>query len=318
MEQGCFLKKASACNLLLLLGIAASHAQDANYETVQSFRFSLIQIPVWVANKKGVPIPNLRKKDFRLHVDNHPVPINGCLQAWDRPMELVYLLDISGSMGIGGKLAASIETISHLIENAQEGDRWQIIVFADGQVVRVLDQSQAHLWSKLKVKLEAYGKTALYDALSLCHSYFSDDSLTNRGVLLFTDGNDNQSRLTRDQLFSLLATLDIPVFIVGIADGFIPTDPDQQEKLGLNILKEIANITGGELVLAEHSSQLPVIARRLSRTLRPQYLLSITVERGGGDRYHNIRVGLKKNRGFQVRYRKGYIGFLPELMGGRK
>ena len=279
---------------------------------MQSFKFALVRIPVWLPLATNQKVRALEKRDFRLFINGKPAMIENCVNTYSRPMDLVYLLDVSGSMAVGGKLDGSIQLISQLIERHRSDDRWRVVVFADNQVVQVLDQDQWRDWPKLKAKLRAYGKTALFDALSDTGRYFPEESHHNRAVLLFTDGNDNQSKLTRKQFLQILKTLDAPVFVVGIADGFVPTRQAYRDILGLNTLEEIAYISGGALFLAKDRRQLPGIAESIRNSLRPQYLLTLTVERGPKEKRQEIEIKVKRIAMSGIRHRTGYIGLTPQ------
>ncbi len=283
---------------------------------MRSFSFSLIRVPVWVTDNRGEAPLQLKAEDFRMLVDGREVAPARCSNVWVEPLELVYLVDVSGSMDVGGKLEGSLQTLDYLLKRHRSEDRWRIAAFSDGQVVQVLDHEQAEHWGTLRPKFRAYGKTALFDALSLGEGWFHKDSLHNRAILLFTDGNDNQSILTESQLYETLKALNFPVFIVGIADGFVPTQNSGREKLGLKTLEEITKISGGELFIASDSSQLPQIGRWLEQRLRPQYLLTFMVERGARERRRTIEVQVKGRSDLQIRHRSGYIGLEPEYRGG--
>ena len=283
-----------------------------DYRQIQSFKFALVRIPVWLPLSSSQRVRVLEKSDFRLFVNGKPAEIESCIKTHSRPLDLVYLLDISGSMAIGGKLEGSIQLITHLMERHRSDDRWRVVVFADDQVVQVLDQDQWARWPDLKAKLRAYGKTALFDALSNTGRYFPEESHHNRAVLLFTDGNDNQSKLTRDQFLKILKTLDVPVFVVGIADGFLPVRQEYRDKLGLHTLEEIAAISGGALFLAKDRHQLPGIAESVRNSLRPQYLLTLTVERGPREKRQRIEVKVKRIAMSGIRHRTGYVGLTPD------
>lgn len=281
----------------------------------QSFQFSAIRIPVWVTYR-GVPVADLKKEDFQLSVDGQRTKIEQLMHTKDRPMSLVYLLDLSGSMEVGGKLQGSIQAIEYFLSQHQPDDLWQLIAFADGQVVKVLDQDTAAQWPELVPKLRAYGKTALYDALNLANSFFTADSLASRAVILFTDGHDNQSLLDESRVVNVLRKLDIPVFIVAIANGFVPKAGSEEEPLAIDTLRHIGETTGGQLFIARDAHHLPYISRTLAGKMRPQYLLTITVERNPNDPRHELNVSLDSKKPYLLRYRKGYTGSLPELIGG--
>ena len=305
-------------SLFLVLAGTFSLAQDteeAGATIARSFQFSAVRIPVWVA-KGGLPVEGLSREDFELRVDQRPAKIEQVIRTHDRPMELVYLLDLSGSMEIGGKLKGSIEAIGYLISRHEPDDRWQLCVFADGQVVKVLTHETKDQWDQLVPKLKAYGKTALYDALFVANSYFTADSLASRAVLLFTDGHDNQSLLTEDQVVEVLKKLDAPVFSIAIADGFVAEAGSEEEPLALDTLRRISQTTGGSLFVARDASQLAVVSRQLGQKMRPQYMLTITVERGPADQRHRLDVRVRRGKKYQLRYRKGYTGSLPEFLGG--
>ena len=173
-------------------------------------------------------------------------------------------------------------------------------------------------WPDIRSRLRGYGKTALFDALSIADRYFAPDHANNRAMLLFTDGIDNQSLLSQEQLIKVLRVIDVPLFIVAIADGFVPASASGEDALGITTMKEMVASTGGALLVAKNADDLPLVVRALSRKMRPQYLLTFTVERGEKDRHHPISLSLDGHRHAQMRYRRGYTGHLPQFDGGNQ
>ena len=117
---------------------------------MQSYRFSLVKIPVWVTNRQGIARINLEKSDFKVTVDRREVKIEDCILAFNRPMELIYLVDVSGSMAIGGKLQGSIEAVTYLMDQRRPEDRFKVIAFADGSIIEVVNQDDLASWDTLK------------------------------------------------------------------------------------------------------------------------------------------------------------------------
>jgi len=289
---------------------------DVLPEHYQRFSFAVVRIPVWVSDRNGLPYADLEADDFELLVDDHPVVIDNVLLTHDAPMEMVYLIDLSGSMAMGGKLEGTIQTLDWLLRMHGPEDRWRIIAFSDGQILQVANEQQPEEWTRIKPLLRGFGKTALFDTLGALHHYFGPDSLNNRAVLAFTDGNDNHSTLDEDHLLRALHVIQVPLFVVGICDGFVPHSEEDQEKLGLQTLRNIATITGGSLFLAESADHLPIIGRILREKMRPQYMLTMTVEQSDREERHGLTVRLVRKRPYQLRYRQGYLGSVPQYRGG--
>ena len=310
--------------LCLMLSAVSVHGQEILDppeipREYRSFRFALIRIPVWVNDNHGLPVTKLRRRDFKLYVDGRRVRVESVMKITGDPMETAYLFDLSGSMGFGGKVEGTVMTVSWLLKRHRIDDRWKMYAFSDAQIVPVLDHHHSAEWDLLKYKLRGYGKTALYDALASSGGFFNEESLNNRAVLLFTDGNDNRSALSEAQMLRVLSVLEVPVFVVAIANGFLPDNPHENEDLGLHTLHEIAKVSGGELFLVRGANTIQEVWHRLERRMRPQYMLTLTVERGPGEQRRNIDVKLAGfgRRSWTVRSRKGYLGSLPTSGGKR-
>jgi len=278
------------------------------------YSFQLIRVPVWVTDRHGRPKTGLEPDDFQLLVDGWHTPFESFRVVADQPMELAFLLDLSGSMEVGDKVRAGIRTIDRLIARLDEADRWSVHAFADRQLVEVTDHTRPERWDAAKPALRGYGKTALYDALASLDKLFDENSHHNRAVVLFTDGNDNQSELGERQMLALLSVVDVPVFVVAIADGFLPL-PEGEPALGLTTLRDIASRSGGEVFMVADSPAIDTVWPELEAALRPHYLLTITVERGSGDAHHAIVVRIPRKPRLRVRYRQGYVGSRPDPGG---
>ena len=118
-----------------------------------------------------------------------------------RPREIVFIIDVSGSMH-GPSLAQAKQALTRALKRLVPGDRFNLIAFSDrawplyGQAAPVREQSLADALDFV-ADLEAEGGTELSRALSLALDG-GDDPTRLRQVVLLTDGAvGNESELFR-------------------------------------------------------------------------------------------------------------------------
>jgi len=158
------------------------------------------------------------------------------------------------------------------------------------------------LRSKLD-RLEAWGRTALYDAL-----YAGMRVPTGRGrslVVAFTDGEDNTSWLTPDQLLRVAEESDALVHVIGIR----PAD-DAPETPGMHATRHIAESTGGRYWNADSSADLPAVFAEVLEALRSRYLLAFEPA-DAAPGFHPLQVKLRRGKG-ELRARSGYFIAPPD------
>jgi VWFA-related protein len=152
--------------------------------------------------------------------------------------------------------------------------------------------------------LHAQGVTGLWDGL-----YAGLKLPVSRGramVVLFTDGQDNVSWLTREQVRRVAEESDALVYVVAI------DQPEAARPLGvvgssltvqslaylaqarsgvvLGGLRELAEATGGRLWLAGSSAQLKQTFLRILTEMRERYLLSYEPAAVKREGWHRLEV----------------------------
>lgn len=124
------------------------------------------------------------------------------------PSNLVFLLDVSGSMYSDDKLPLLQEAFGLLAENLTEKDRVSIVTYAgDDQIV--LKGAKGNQTKKIKKalnSLEADGSTngsaGIETAYALAESYFIEGG--NNRVIIATDGDLNVGLTTEEELEDLI------------------------------------------------------------------------------------------------------------------
>lgn len=152
-----------------------------------------------------------------------------------RPTNVYLVVDTSGSME-GEKLALTKTALQSFISQIQ-GDRDQvgIVEFGSGvkrfEPLRNVTQSGRAQMSELVDGMEAYGNTALIDAVWQANEDLqrvADNEAIN-AIVVMTDGQENDSYYDVNDLRSALRNNDTPVVIFTIAFGSDAEDELMQE-----------------------------------------------------------------------------------------
>jgi VWFA-related protein len=76
------------------------------------------------------------------------------------------------------------------------------------------------------------------------------------------------------------------------------------------LLQQLAEETGGQVLLAQSMAELPDVVQRLSREIRSQYLLGYTSTVANDDgKYHKVKVEVQPPAGtppLRASWRRGY------------
>ncbi len=291
----------------------------APVKATTSVEVGYVLVPFTVTNLRGLPVRDLRARDVTLLVDGVPVKTDLFAHNDDAPVSFTILLDGSGSMGLAGKFAGARAAVRALVNQKVRGDDFSLFVFSEGAVRETVPFTEDTTRLVAAVdEVKPFGKTAFFDALAK----MPDKSLLgkngSRAIILLTDGIDNASALTRDELAALLEGVDVPVYPIGLRAPGSPVSPPPGQTaeglLNLEILGHIARITGGRLSIVDDPSRLPDAVRLIQKDLRAQYLVGFSAGSTGPSRFHRISLRLSGPLR-AIRVRAGYRGPSPPAKG---
>jgi VWFA-related protein len=305
-------------SLVLGAGLSAQVAKPA--KTTSSVSVGYVMVPFVLTDLKGKPVPDLKEKDVTLLVDGQPVKTDLFSKSDDAPVSFTILLDGSGSMGLVGKMDGARAAVRALVEQKLPGDDFSLYVFSAGEVREVVPfTTDTRTLLAAVASVEPHGRTAFYDALARMPDRTLLGRNGSRAIVLLTDGIDNASALTRDDLAVLLEGVDVPVYPIGLRSPGAPVAPPPgvtpEAMLNLDVLAHVARVSGGLLSLVDGSDQLPGAIARIEKDLRTQYLMGFTPTGAGPVRYRRISLRLS-GPARPVRVRAGYRGTLPPIKGG--
>jgi Ca-activated chloride channel homolog len=263
----------------------------------------LVTINLTVSDSQGNHVHGLNKNSFILYDNKVPQQIS-FFSDTDGPASIAILFDLSGSMK-EEKITRAREALAYFIQTSHPMDEFFLIGF-DKSPYLLLDKTRDGdaVVNKLTY-LQPHGNTALYDAVIFGIEKITHGSHSKRAILLISDGEDNSSRYTFNNIRQRLRESDVIVYTIGISVSYLG-----KTRLGQTTLKELASITGGRSFFPNDKSNLYESFDHIALDLRSQYLIGYKPIGFLPDgKWHRVKLQVKPIDGrgrLFVRSREGY------------
>lgn len=267
----------------------------------------LITFTVTVTDIYGRFVAGLGKTAFTIFDDKRPQEIT-YFSDEDSPVSVGVLFDVSGSMS-GDKVRRARDALAHFIQTSHDRDEYFLIGF-NSRAQLLLDRTRDGnaVLDKLMF-VQTKNNTALYDACYLGVERVQRGTHSKRALLLISDGQDNNSRYTFNELRRVLKESDVTLYAVGILSG-----SDVGSSLGMEgqgILDELASVSGGKAFYPRSGAEMDDIFEQIALELRHQYSIGYRppdfINNG---KWHHIKVKVASPRGMPrlfVRSKEGYF-----------
>ncbi|MFO7303389.1 MAG: VWA domain-containing protein [Acidobacteriota bacterium] len=268
-----------------------------------------VTLSVTVRNSRGRLVPDMTEDEFMLFADGRRRAITN-FQHDSTPISLGFLVDFSGTMDVGSRRAAARENVQHMLDLLQPGvDRAGLFVFdRELRVIQPLAPAPGDILAQLDSVERPFGVTSLFDAIAETGRRLAEASGPRRAVVALTDGADNASALSPEEVSGIASSIDVPVYIVIVVspfdrDGRRPHQSLNIDQLISGQLGNLARWTGGEIFVSLGAEQAARTAREIVGELRQQYLIAFEPDPAPG--WHPIELRTTR-RNVSVRTRSGY------------
>jgi Ca-activated chloride channel homolog len=280
------------------------------------------QVTVTVTEPNGSYLTDLQKQDFRLYMDGQQRPIEFFRQDLNTPVSIGILVDTSGSME--PKLPQARAAIMEFLRNLNDRDDLFLIAFS-GKPFKLQDFTEDHslIASRLGL-LHAYGSTSLYDAVVTGMVMLQRGRYDKRALLVITDGMDNTSSHSLDDVVALARRQGVLIYSIGIGNpnaspiglSFGPFSfGGDGEQVDVRTLRMLSTETGAKTYnvrVIGDGNALRADCSEISRELRQQYTVGFLAPDPGAGGYRGLRVDVPTHPGVDVRVRKGVeVGSRP-------
>ena len=225
-------------------------------------------------------VPGLAKEDFSLLVDGRPQGIE-TFDAIDSKLSVVLVLDTSASMA--SKLGEMREAALALISSLKPADEVSLLTFSSN-VVGLTPFTADKKAARVAIEdARVEGETALYDATAAALKKVRETK-GRRAVIIFTDGEDNRSRISVEQVVEMARASEVTIFSVG--QGV--TDAGDLRRY----LEQMTEETGGRAFFISTVKKLSEAFREVVAELQSQYFLTFTPADQASRTWHKVELRL--------------------------
>jgi VWFA-related protein len=270
----------------------------------------LVTVTAAVRDRRGRIVRDLRSSDFEV-LDTGAARELRDFYSGEAPISMALLLDISGSMAVGGNIDRARFAIE-LATSMLNGSNDEAALFTFDSRLQEVVSFTRDLDRIKRVSLEGrpWGMTSLYDAVAAAAQAVGERANRHRALLVITDGVDTGSRMSAPEVSGLASSIDVPVYLLAVVT---PLDHPGGDYSVLAVddatnqtatLSDLARWTGGNMKVASIPAHTLEAIRDLFAEIRYHYV--ITFEPGTRPGWHPLEVRTR-NKDLTVYARSGYI-----------
>jgi len=278
----------------------------------------VVTVTAAVHDDKGRIVRNLTKSDFLVVDSGYSRPIQD-FYFGESPVSLAILLDISGSMGVGGNMDRAREAVRLVLAQlASRGDEAALYTF-DSKLQEVVPfTTELDRIRKVSLTGRPWGMTSLFDAIAATAKSAAERENRHRAVLVITDGVDTASQMKATEVSGIASSIDVPVYLLAVVNpldhpgGELSVVDAAGDHAEVATLSDLARWTGGDMRICSMPQHTVAAVDDLFGELRYQYL--ITFEPGLVPGWHPLEIRVLRKKNLVVHARGGYMASARSLV----
>lgn len=283
-----------------------------NDDAITTIRSSVQEVNVvfTATDKKGHFKKNLKPEDLQVLDDGKPpASVRSFSSQTDLPLRVGLVLDVSGS--ITDRFTFEQDSAINFFNQILRPKTDEAFVLAFDSVPTLTQDftdNTALLAHGVK-KLSPGGGSAVYDALHLASSKKLMGSHANRParrvIILISDGEDNQSRVTRPEVIDAARRAEVTIYAIS-------TNTTGVRHRGDKVMEYLASETGGRIFYPNKLDDVVHAFASIQDELRSQYALSYKpADFDANGHYRKIEIASRTDKKVIIRARKGYFAPTP-------
>jgi Ca-activated chloride channel family protein len=275
---------------------------------------NLVVLHATVLDNKGRMVNGLKEGDFKVYEEGVLQKLSVFSHA-DIPVTMGIIIDDSGSMRT--KRASVNAAALTFVKTSNPQDQVFVVNFNDNYYLDTpgdFAQNMEELKSALD-KIDSRGGTALYDALMASIDHLRLGNRDKKVLLVITDGEDNESRYTLEELLRSAQKSNVVIYAIGLLGDEEPGGlfkmKGGEAKRAAKALKELTHATGGQAYFPKSLNQVEDTCVQIAHDIRNQYTLAYYPTNAAKDgTYRTVRVQAfspENHHALEVRTKTGYF-----------
>ena len=282
---------------------ASAASRGAPSQTIR-ITADLVDLPVSVTDRAGNLVRGLQADNFRIYEQGRLQQIV-LFENQDLPITVGLVVDHSGSMS--SKLPQIAAAAAAFAKSSNPRDELFVVNF--NEIVSLMLPASVSFTSderaleRAVAGTTARGETALYEAVIDALQHLKLSNLKRQALIVVTDGGDNASNHTFQQMMDLARESQCQIYVLGLYD-----QNDRNAKPGL--LRKLARETGGIAYFPASVTEATGVTQTIAAELRHQYILGfVPSEPTSNTGWRSVRVTAMdfNKKKLTVRTRSGYF-----------
>ena len=285
---------------------------EAAAEARLTVKTEVVSLTVSVTDQEGRFLPGLAQQDFKV-IDERVSQGISHFSAADVPASVGVVFDLSSSMS-AGKINRAREALTRFIQTSHPDDEYFLVGFRDRAQVLLDRTSDSEALLQKIASLRPEGETALYDGVALALEQVAQGRHAKRALIVISDGEDNHSRITFNQVRRQVQEANVTIWTVLIG----PLLPHSN---GGAVMDKLAAVSGGASFYPGNAEKMSEDFEQIALELRRQYSIGYTPSNLVADgKWHRIKVEVVPSataRRAVVQTRAGYYAGLLAISHSR-
>ena len=181
------------------------------------------------------------------------------------PVSVGIVFDASGSMG--SKLRPAQQLAARFVQ-ANLQDEFCVVKFNDEpDITSTLTTDSAKIQGDLTL-IQPRGGSALWDAVYLALNEVNKGRNPRKALLVISDGGDNSSHYTEDEIANAVREAAVPIYSVGVFEPAHSPKRQSEELNGSTRMRHVAEESRGHYFAIESFDDIQVVVAKITAELR--------------------------------------------------